>query len=125
MYRNEKVSAHPGWKAKRTDPRAVWLTSIAHRTEWRGRPAVASSYFDITDLRKAELYARESEARYRAALGAGQLGAWETDLIGRTRIWTSEGMTLFGLSLPGGIGKVGGESDEYVAGKSTLKIAIS
>jgi PAS domain S-box-containing protein len=114
-YRNEKVSTHPGWKARRRDHQTVWIASTAHKTEWQGRPAVASSYFDITDLRKAELGLRESEARYRAALGAGQMGAWETDLIDKTRIWTPEGMALFGFFLPGGIGCVGGDRDEYIA----------
>jgi PAS domain S-box-containing protein len=115
VYRNEKVSPHPGWKAKRRDQEAVWIASTAHRTEWQGRPAVASFYFDITGRHKSELALRESEARYRAALVAGQMGAWETDLTAKTRIWTPEGMTLFGLFLPGGVGNVGGESDEYVA----------
>jgi len=115
VYRNEKVSPHRGWKAKRRDREALWIASTAHRTEWQGRPAVASFYLDITDRQKAECALRESEARYRAALVAGQMGAWETDLIGKTRIWTPEGMALFGLSLPEGIGSVGGEGDEYLA----------
>lgn len=115
VYRNEKVSPHPGWKAKRRDQEAVWIASTAHSTEWQGRPAVASFYFDITDRQKTEIALRESEARYRAALVAGQMGAWETDLIAKTRIWTSEGMALFGISPPGGVGGVGGESDEYLA----------
>jgi PAS domain S-box-containing protein len=115
VYRGEKVAPHPGWKAKRRNREALWIASTAHRTEWRGRPAVASFYLDITDRKKAELALRESEARYRAALSAGQMGAWETDLVAKTRIWTPEGMALFGLSLPGGIGSVGGKGDEYLA----------
>ena len=115
VYRNEKVAPHPGWKAKRRDREALWIVSTAHRTEWKGRPAVASFYLDITDRKKAETALRESEARYRAALVAGQMGAWETDLVAKTRIWTPEGMALFGLALPDGIGSVGGESDEYLA----------
>ena len=115
VYRDEKVAPHPGWKAKRRDPEALWITSTAHRTEWQGRPAVASFYLDITDRKQAEFALCESEARYRAALVAGRMGAWETDLVAKTRIWTPEGMALFGLSLPSGIGSVGGESDEYVS----------
>lgn len=56
---------------------------------------------------------RESEARYRLALTAGRMGSWETDMVARTRTWSKEGMSLFGLDLPGGRGRVGGESDEY------------
>jgi PAS domain S-box-containing protein len=115
VYRGEKVSPHPGWKAKRRDQGVVWIASTAHKTEWQGRPAVASFYFDITERQKSEFALRESEARYRAALVAGQMGAWETDLTTKTRLWTPEGMALFGIFLPSGIGSVGGESDEYLA----------
>ncbi len=58
---------------------------------------------------------RESEARYRAALTAGRMGSWETDLLAGTRTWSKEGMDLFGLDLPEGRGQVGGEGDEYEA----------
>ncbi len=115
VYRNEKILPRSGWKAKRRDGEAMWIASTAHRTEWQGRSAVASFYLDITDRHKAELALRESEARYRAALVAGRMGAWETDLIAKTRIWTPEGTALFGFSLPNGRGSVGGANDEYLA----------
>lgn len=57
----------------------------------------------------------DSEASYRAALQAGNLGSWETDLRSGLRIWTPEGMTLFGLDLPDGKGRVGGPDDEWMA----------
>ena len=56
----------------------------------------------------------ESDARYRAALVAGRMGSWETDLVERTRVWSEEGMALFGIALADGRGRVGGEDDEYV-----------
>lgn len=56
---------------------------------------------------------RDSEARYRGAVITGRIAAWETNMVTRTRIWTEEGMQLFGLDLPGGIGQVGGENDEF------------
>lgn len=55
----------------------------------------------------------ESEARYRSALEAGRMGTWETDFLTKTRQWTPEGMALFGLDLPDGRGRVGGDNDEY------------
>ena len=58
---------------------------------------------------------RASEARFRAALKAGRLGYWETDLVARTRTWSDEAMALFGLSLPDRRGTVGGPDDEFVA----------
>jgi len=56
---------------------------------------------------------RESETSYRAAMTAGRMGSWETDLAAGTRTWSEEGMALFGFSLPGGRGQVGGERDEF------------
>jgi PAS domain S-box-containing protein len=55
------------------------------------------------------------ETDFQAALTAARMGAWETDLVSRTRKWSPEAMKLFGLELPGGIGTVGGEADEYMA----------
>lgn len=115
VYKGERVNPHPGWKARHRDGKTVWISSTGHISEWEGRPAVTSFYFDITETRRAELALRESEARYRSALIAGRMGAWETDLVGRTRTWTEEGMALFGLSLPGGRGQVGGIADEYAS----------
>ncbi len=57
---------------------------------------------------------REGEARFRAALKAGRMGSWETDLTTMIRTWSPEGMNLFGLNLPGGCGQVGGDGDEYL-----------
>jgi PAS domain S-box-containing protein len=57
----------------------------------------------------------ESEARYRAALSAGRIGAWETNFLTQTRKWSDEGMALFGFSLVDGLGHVGGAKDEYIS----------
>jgi len=65
------------------------------------------------ELSDANRSLRESEARYRTALAAGRMGTWETDLVNRTRLWTEEGMALFGISLPDGRGRIGGDDDEY------------
>jgi PAS domain S-box-containing protein len=99
VYRGERVAPHPGWRARHRHGREVWLMSSAHVSEWLGRPAVTSFYFDITERRHAEEAVKESEARYRAALTAGRMGAWETDLLSAVRTWTEEGLALFGLTL--------------------------
>jgi PAS domain S-box-containing protein len=67
------------------------------------------------ELTEANRRLRESEQRYSTALAAGRMGTWETDLVARTRIWTKEGMALFGLTLADGRGHVGGDNDEYRA----------
>jgi len=56
---------------------------------------------------------RASEERYRSAMMLGRMGSWEVDFVNHIRIWTAEGMALFGVSLAGGVGRVGGETDEF------------
>lgn len=68
---------------------------------------------DVTERRRAEQKLRESEMRYRSALTVGGMGNWETDFVSGTRIWSEEGMALFGLALEEGRGQVGGEADEF------------
>ena len=62
---------------------------------------------------RLEAQLRESEQLYRGAVITGRLASWETNMVTRERIWTKEGMEMFGLDLPNGRGVVGGEDDEY------------
>ncbi|HSC62726.1 MAG TPA: PAS domain-containing protein [Caldimonas sp.] len=70
---------------------------------------------DVTLRTQAYHALRESEASFRSALKAGRMGSWETDHPSKTRIWSREGMALFGIDLPDGRGRLGGPDDEYVA----------
>jgi len=74
---------------------------------------IATICRDISARVSQEEALRASEARYRAAVITGRIGAWETNMVTRTRIWTAEGMELFGLDLPDGRGQVGGPDDEF------------
>jgi two-component sensor histidine kinase/PAS domain-containing protein len=56
---------------------------------------------------------RKSEERYRSAMHLGRIGSWEVDFVKGIRTWTREGMLLFGIDLPDGLGQVGGQSDEF------------
>ncbi len=62
---------------------------------------------------RLEAQLRESEQLYRGAVITGRLASWETNMVTRERIWTKEGVEMFGLDLPNGRGVVGGENDEY------------
>ena len=55
----------------------------------------------------------QSEERYRSAMHLGRIGSWEVDFVKGIRTWTREGMLLFGIDLPDGLGQVGGQSDEF------------
>ena len=70
---------------------------------------------DVTERTRAFASMAESESRFRAALKAGRMGYWETDLASGTRTWSAEAMRLFGLDLVDGKGQLGGPDDEYVA----------
>jgi PAS domain S-box-containing protein len=56
---------------------------------------------------------RKSEERYRSAMHLGRIGSWEIDFVNGIRTWTREGMALFGINLPDGLGQIGGPSDEF------------
>ena len=62
--------------------------------------------FKTQELSEANRQLHDGQALYRSALAAGRMGTWETDLVAKTRLWTPEGMALFGINLPGGRGHV-------------------
>src|ERR1700685_420509 len=67
---------------------------------------------ETTNRVLAEEALRASEERYRSAMFLGRIGSWEVDFVKGIRIWTPEGMALFGINLADGLGHVGGENDE-------------
>jgi PAS domain S-box-containing protein len=68
---------------------------------------------ETTNRVRTEEALRKSEERYRSAMFLGRIGTWEVDLVKGIRTWTPEGMALFGIDPPGGLGRVGGPSDEF------------
>ena len=91
----------------------VWDVAVIPIPGPDGRPVkLIVSSRDITEQEAARTALTESEARYRAAMHAGGLGTWESDYASGRRTWTPEGMALFGLDLPDGIGRMGSEDDE-------------
>ncbi len=70
---------------------------------------------DITARRNVEEALRDSEARYRSAMTLGRIASWETNYVTGQRLWTPEGLALFGLDLRDGTGTVGGETDEFLS----------
>jgi two-component sensor histidine kinase/PAS domain-containing protein len=65
------------------------------------------------ELSEVNRQLHDGQGLYRSALAAGRMGTWETDFVAKSRLWTPEGMVLFGINLPGGRGHVGGAQDEY------------
>ena len=67
---------------------------------------------ETTNRVRAEKALRASDERYRSAMTLGRMGSWEVDFVQGTRVWTPEGMALFGINLSDSLGHVGGETDE-------------
>jgi len=68
---------------------------------------------ETTNRVRMEEALRRSEEKYRSAMYLGRIGSWEIDIVKGVRTWTREGMALFGIDLPDGLGQVGGHSDEF------------
>jgi PAS domain S-box-containing protein len=88
----------------------VLVTAVETSERLRAEKALESK---TQELSEANRQLHESQALYRSALAAGHMGTWETDLVAKSRLWTPEGMALFGINLPDGRGHVGGVQDEY------------
>lgn len=96
-------------------PLGRWFEVHAFPIPGDGETLVGIHFSDITKQRRLEIQTREAEIRYRSALRVGRIGAWETDFARGLRIWSEEGLALFGIELPGGIGQAGGPDDEWRA----------
>jgi len=88
----------------------VLVTAVETSERLRIEKALESK---TQELSEANRRLENGQALYRSALAAGRMGTWETDIVAKTRLWTPEGMALFGINLPGGRGHVGGAEDEY------------
>jgi two-component sensor histidine kinase len=78
-----------------------------------GVGGVLITVVETTNRVSMEEALRKSEERYRSAMHLGQIGSWEVDFGTGIRTWTCEGMLLFGIDLPDGLGQVGGPLDEF------------
>ncbi|WP_050043919.1 HWE histidine kinase domain-containing protein [Bradyrhizobium sp. LTSPM299] len=88
----------------------VLVTAVETSERLRVEKALA---LKTQELSEANRRLHNKQTLYRSALAAGRMGTWETDFVAKTRLWTPEGMLLFGINLPGGQGHVGGDQDEY------------
>ena len=79
-----------------------------------GVGGVLITAIEITNRVLMEEALRKSEERYQSAMHLGRIGSWEVDFVKKVRTWTREGMALFGINLPDGVGQVGGQSDEFL-----------
>src|SRR6185369_14070712 len=74
VYRGERIAPHPGWRAKRKDGSIFWVTTTASLVSWNNRPAIASIYLDITELKRAEEEKRKLEVQIQHAQKLESLG---------------------------------------------------
>ena len=98
--------------SSRTGIGGVLVTAVETTERLRIEKALETKTGELSEVNRQ---LQEGQALYRSALAAGRLGTWETDLVAKTRVWTPEGMALFGIDLPDGRGHVGGAQDEYLS----------
>jgi two-component sensor histidine kinase/PAS domain-containing protein len=99
-------SRHPHALASEHTPKATDSATT-------GVGGVLITVVETTNRVLMEEALRKSEERYRSAMHLGRIGSWEVDFVTGIRTWTREGMSLFGINLAGGLGQVGGPSDEF------------
>ena len=75
--------------------RCAYVPHIDQRGRTIGFTAVK---VDITDRRRMEEALRESEERLRLALGAGQMGAWDIDVMTDLTRWDRKEFSLLGVT---------------------------
>jgi PAS domain S-box-containing protein len=90
----------------------VSYSPIPDASTLTGVGGVLITAVETTNRVLTEKALRASEERYRSAMMLGRMGSWEVDFVKDIRIWTPEGMALFGINLADGLGHVGGEMDE-------------
>ena len=91
----------------------VSYSPVPDSTVPTGVGGVLITAVETTNRVLTEKALRASEERYRSAMMLGRMGSWEVDFVKGIRTWTTEGMALFGINLTDGLGRVGGETDEF------------
>jgi PAS domain S-box-containing protein len=92
----------------------ISYSPIPDATAPTGVGGVLITAIEITNRILMEEALRKSEQRYQSVMHLARIGSWEVDFIEGVRTWTREGMALFGINLPDGLGQVGGQSDEFL-----------
>jgi PAS domain S-box-containing protein len=115
VYGKVAATGEPMRFRRRSVPLERWFDVYAFRLACLPPRQIAILFRDVTEAHNMEMRLRDSEIRYRSALRVGRIGAWETDFVNKVRIWSEEGMRLFGINLPEGRGQVGGPGDEWLA----------
>jgi PAS domain S-box-containing protein len=105
-----KIQRHAGkWEDARF---TISYSPVPDPSAPAGVGGVLITTVETTNRVRTEEALRASEERYRSAMMLGRMGSWEVDFVEGTRAWTPEGMALFGIDLPDGLGQVGGDGDE-------------
>ena len=96
-YRGETVTPHPGWRGFRKDGTEIWVSAMAHRAEWQGKPAVVSFYLDITERKTSEQKLAETLRMMKVATSAGKMGTWHFQPQTGRLDYSDEGLELLGI----------------------------
>ncbi|MHA2427275.1 MAG: PAS domain-containing protein [Candidatus Hermodarchaeia archaeon] len=77
------VPSHYSFKIIRKDGSECWLEMYATVIEYNGKPAIQSTFIDITERQEADIKLQESEARYRGLFDELPVGLYRTSIDGK------------------------------------------
>lgn len=80
---------------RKKDGSPIWMLSRAASIEWDGRPAIMSTWIDITAQKLTEDALARSETRLVQAQRIAQVGSWEFHHDSRRWRWSDEYQRLF------------------------------
>ncbi|MHC4241981.1 MAG: PAS domain S-box protein, partial [Planctomycetota bacterium] len=82
----------------RKDGSTCWVEIYASRIEYQGRPAIQTTYIDITERKMAEEALKESEEKYRSLIANIPDVVWTTDQNGQTTFISSNIEKVYGYT---------------------------
>ncbi|NKB59120.1 MAG: PAS domain S-box protein [Alphaproteobacteria bacterium] len=77
--RGEPAPASYEYQGVRADSTLIWLENRVSVVDWDGAPANLTTYFDITERKRAQAALRESEERFRDFAESATDWLWEMD----------------------------------------------
>jgi PAS domain S-box-containing protein len=93
------------FRALRKDGATIHCEAFARRIEWRGEPAVIGTLIDVTDQKRAEAAARESQAALQAVIQSASIAIFALDLSGAVTLWNPAAERIFGWSEAEALGR--------------------
>ena len=97
--RGEPAGACYEFRAVQKDGSIIWMSSLANRVEYDGKPAVQGMFLDVNESKKAAEILSESEQKYRELANCLPDIVFEIDLNGHVEFANERASEISGYSL--------------------------